>query len=122
MLLTGCRLNSCDNLPCYAKLSKCPEGGQLVIAEIPDRLVKTNHTFLDNILTVSTNQKVCTGLRTHEGTVFIYEIIKGLVITICLDFENDILVCQLIKSFVDFFTKQNITFHPAAPSFLYVCR
>ena len=58
MLLPGSRLNGGNNLPCNTQLSKGSERGELITTEISNRFVESNHTLLDNIFTICSDQEV----------------------------------------------------------------
>ena len=71
MFLPCSRLDGRNDLPRDAQLRKGPERRQLIISKVADRLVETNHAFLNNILAVCANQKIGSSLGSYEVPVFI---------------------------------------------------
>ncbi len=58
MFLAGSRLDCGNNLPCNAKLCKSPEGSQFIRPIIPNGLILSDHTFLDDVFSVGTNEEI----------------------------------------------------------------
>jgi hypothetical protein len=77
VFLAGRRFDGSDDLPGNAKLRKRSEGGKLIASEIPDRFKKTNHSFLDNVFAVSTDQKVGPRLGTDKIPILVDQVLFG---------------------------------------------
>ena len=111
MLLSGSGLNSSNNLPGNTQLSKSSERRQLIITEVPDGFIKTNHALLNNILPVSTNKKVRTCLGSDKISVLIYKIIHGHAILIILNFYYHIFIGKINVIIKGFIPGQQAVFH-----------
>ena len=81
MLLSGGRFDRGDDLPGDAQLGKRPKRRELITAEIPDGLIHTDHTLLDQVLLIAAQQKISPRLGTHIVFVFIDEILLCINIT-----------------------------------------
>src|SRR5690606_2192530 len=96
VLLPGRRLDGGDHLSGDAQLRKGPEGGQLLGPEIPDRLVKANHTLLNDVLAIGPDEEVGTGFGPHEVAVLVDQVLEGRFLTLPRELD-DFLVVQSLE-------------------------
>ncbi len=69
VFLPGRRLDGGEDLATDAKLGESPERQQLVVAEIPYRLVEPDHPLLDDVLVIGSDQEVGTSFALHYTSV-----------------------------------------------------
>jgi len=69
VLEAGRGLDGGDDLTGHAQLREAPKRGLLVGAEVPNRLVKPDQAFLDEVLGVPAGEEVGAGLEPNEAVV-----------------------------------------------------
>src|SRR5690606_16485109 len=99
VLLARGRLDGGNDLAGDAELGKGPERGQLVRAKIADRLVKTDHPFLDDILAIRADQKIRARFRAHKVLILVDQILKCDRVPFS-GVLNDLLVGQVLETLV----------------------
>ena len=87
MLLARRRLDGRDDLPRDAQLRERAERREFVGAEVADGLVEADHAFLDDILTVGTDEEVALGLDADEVLIFVEQELHGEIVATfrCID-------------------------------------
>ena len=75
------------------KLGKGLEGSLFFGTKIPDGFVKADHTLLDDILVVRTDQKIAARLGADKILVFVQDIVERLSVSL-LRGLHDLLVSQ----------------------------
>ena len=70
------------DLPGDAQFRKCPEGGQLIRSEIPNRLEQADHAFLHDVLMVRADQKIRPRLGPHKVLIFVEQHFLRLIVAV----------------------------------------
>ena len=84
MFLSGCRLDGCDHLTIDAKFRKTAERGILFFVIITYCFIQADHTLLNNIFTIGTDQEIGSGFGTHQRFKLIQQIfLRGIIAILC---------------------------------------
>ncbi|MNP67059.1 hypothetical protein D3C76_1628460 [compost metagenome] len=96
MLLPGRHLDRRYNLARDAELGKRFERSELIPPKVPDRFIKADHAFLNNILTVGTDQEIGSSFGTHKTAVLVNQVLQRFTVTVADGFDNVFVILDLI--------------------------
>jgi hypothetical protein len=80
VLLPGGCFDCGDDLPCDTQLCEGPEGSKLVGSKVAYGLVQPNHTFLDDVLAISSDEKIRPGFGSYEVAILADQVLLGYLI------------------------------------------